>query len=125
MALYEEQKNLSLLDNFLNYITESEQQLFTMALEDFNKVNEKDLLEALDNHNCRSVVNKDTLRDILLEVAHKELIQEPKYIVNCWTNVLKDLGSNISREQLKEIYFNMEPTPRKVIKLLQFPEHMS
>jgi len=123
-AMYGKQVS-SLLDNFMKYITDVENKLFIMALQNFESVDQDDLMDALDNHKCRSYVTKDTLPKILEEIAHKELVQEPKFIVNCWADVLKDLGSVISSDRLKEMYTEMEPTPKKVLKLIKFPENMS
>ncbi|OWF54884.1 hypothetical protein KP79_PYT25358 [Mizuhopecten yessoensis] len=81
-AIYGKQVS-NLLEHFMKYITDSENKLFTMALQNFD-----------------SVLTKMTswcLRQLQLPVkCHKRYSVpdsrgEPKVIVNCWTDVLKQL----------------------------------
>lgn len=49
---------------------------------DFDKGNE-DVIEFLSSLKCFSIPSSDNIKDIINEIAQKELIQQPKYIVHC------------------------------------------
>lgn len=57
---------------------------------DFDKGNE-DVIEFLSSLKCFSIPSSDNIKDIINEIAQKELIQQPKYIVHCWAPVVSQL----------------------------------
>ena len=78
---------------------------------------DEDLMERLNRYACRKRPTKENLRDRILELAHKELIQRPQYI-DCW-HVL--LGKNCQKTdrstaaKVYEQYESLEPTTKKVL----------
>ena len=52
--------------------------------------------------------------------------QEPRFVVDCWSTVLGTcLSANIPRSKLCDIYIGMQPTARKVTKMLVYPETLT
>ncbi|XP_076095026.1 uncharacterized protein LOC143065375 [Mytilus galloprovincialis] len=123
-AMYGKFKS-DLMENFLCFITEEDKTLFSTALKDYESVENDELIEALENHSCRSAVTKESITRILLEIAHKEMVQECNFITDAWAKILSQLGQSLSYENLTEIYSKMEPSNRKVTKMLHFSDNLS
>ena len=51
-----------------------------------------------------------------------EIVQIPLFVAECWRPKLNTLG--ISQHQLRDIYANLKPDTKKVLKILEFPESM-
>ncbi|XP_077861690.1 uncharacterized protein LOC144342330 [Saccoglossus kowalevskii] len=100
-------------------------EVFLKAISDFNAVDEEDLTDALDNHQCRKLPSADNMREIILEIAHKEIIQEPMSVADCWRKILLPLSSTICSDNINKFYEDKKPNPKKVIKQLQFPDQMN
>lgn len=79
----------SLEDSFLMFLSPAERDLVKCALDRFEEVDNTDLLEFLESHHCRKLPSKDNVKSIVLELAHKELIQAPKYVIVCFAVILK------------------------------------
>ncbi|XP_048241735.1 uncharacterized protein LOC125374645 [Haliotis rufescens] len=46
----------------------------------YSYVDSEELIECLDTHECRTHVNKKNIVAVLLEIAHKELLQTPMFV---------------------------------------------
>ncbi|XP_077862693.1 uncharacterized protein LOC144344694 [Saccoglossus kowalevskii] len=114
-----------LLEAYFLFVPEGEREVFNQAISDFNAVDEEDLTDALDNHQCRKLPSADNMREIILEIAHKEIIQEPMFVADCWRKILLPLSSTICSDNINKFYEDKKPNPKKVIKLLQFPDQMN
>ncbi|KAK6196072.1 hypothetical protein SNE40_001367 [Patella caerulea] len=66
--------------------------------------------------------NKDNIRQIIGEIAHKELIQQPMYVKECWFNQLNLLGFTLGDSTIDGIYSKLRPTNKKVVNILKFPK---
>ena len=56
------------------------------------------------------------------QLAHQEIIQKPRYVLNCWSPVLKSLKvlpNFQSIEDVENMYEAKRPTTKKVVKLIQ------
>lgn len=113
----------SIIENFLKYVPESEQAVFQAWQSDFNSVDKEELIEVLDMHSCRKTPTENNAEEILQELAHKKLIQEPAYVIEQWANIFASAAIHI--EDLSSVYGNLEPTVRKVAKSLSFPDNMN
>lgn len=45
-------------------------------------------LEVMSNYDCRSSVNSENAVQVIEEIAHKELLQKPQYIADCWKDIV-------------------------------------
>lgn len=78
-----------LKEAFLQFVSHQEREILTQALQDFSSIEPDDLLEVLDSYGCRKRVSADTLQDIITEISHKELVQKPMFVVDCWKDITK------------------------------------
>jgi len=79
----------------------------------------EDLLDFLSTYKCFRLPTKDTMRTILLELAHQEIIQRPRYIANCWPTIIGTFKTNISFSSIEKLRELLNPSAKKVIKALQ------
>lgn len=112
-----------LLENFLKYIPESESLTLESCRSNFNSVDQEELLEILEVHSCRKMPTANNFEEILQELAHKRLIQEPAYVIEQWTSILTPVRKEL--EDIVIVYQNLQPTGRKIMKALAFPSTMN
>ena len=70
-----------LVDSFFKYVSEC-------CCSDFEGVDQEELLEIMDIHNCRRLPTADNIEQILRELVHQKLIQEPAFVIEQWNNTL-------------------------------------
>ena len=71
-----------MLTSFKKYVARDEEEILSEALRGASLGSNDDLLEMLDRFGCRKVPTKESMKGIILEVAHKELVQGPQYIAD-------------------------------------------
>ena len=81
-------------------------------LQNFSAVDNDDLPDALDVHDCRTRVNEENFKAVLLEIAHKELLQTPMFVCDCWKEVLEKLYT--SKDILNNMYESRLPSNKGV-----------
>lgn len=110
-----------LLTSFNSYVAADDREILDMCLSgDCNPVSE-DVLEFLSVWKCFKIPTEENLKTIMFELAHQELVQKPRYIVHCWTLILRMLQVDPffqTKEGLANLYESKRPTAKKVIKLL-------
>ena len=109
----------TLLKSFQNYIARDEDDVVAEALRGNLVVDE--LIDVLDRFGCRKVPNKENARDLILEVAHKEMVQKPQYVADAWKDTLVILKNKdmATREGLCNLYQKVKPTNRKVLSMIE------
>lgn len=108
-----------LFNSFLQYLSHSERDLVVKALkEDLKSEDQDELIDLLDSMGVCTVPNP---RAVLLQVAHKELIQKPKYALDNMLDAAREVLSQTlqRKEAIENIYAEQNPTARTVLKLLQ------
>lgn len=108
-----------LVDTFLKYVSESERLTFESCCSDFEGVDQEELLDILDVHGCRRMPTADNIKQILRELAHQKLIQEPAFVIEQWSNMLAPLRSEL--KGVAALYEGLQPTARKIIKSIVYP----
>ena len=111
-----------LLSSFSNYVTSDEREVLQKSLADNPDCQDDDLLEFLSTYKCFRLPTDETIRTIIVELAHQELIQRPRYIANCWAPVISNLKTHESFQsvtKMRELYSDMKPSAKKVIKALK------
>lgn len=110
-----------LIESFKKYVTDPERIVVEKALEggleeDDDKEEFHDLLDRMDFH-PESTAN---IKDIIMQVAHAELIQQGKYALDAIASVAKEsLVANLpTPDCLLALYKSKEPSYRKILKLL-------
>ena len=74
---------------------ESEHTVFESWRSNINRVNQEELIEILDNHSCRRITTSSTASEIIQELAHKMLVQEPAYVIEQKKNKKKENTTKI------------------------------
>lgn len=112
-----------LTEAFLQFVSCQDREILRQALQDFSSVEPDDLLDVLDNYECRRKPSADTLPQILMEISHKELVQKPMFVIDCWRDITQSQIS-LNYEKLSKMYADLKPTTKKVLRLLKFPADM-
>ena len=116
-----------LLQSFKEYLAPSEEQVVCEALItpgdkwDSDDRDDEDLLELLDRFGCRSLPTKENIKTLILEVAHKEIIQKAQYVADCWDDIFRESlakGKLSTLEGVCNVYESLEPTTRKVLGMV-------
>lgn len=103
-------------DDLLNYLCYLERQLLSTALTKWDEIDFDELCDVLGALQCKRLPNKDNISELLYDIGHKELIQKPKFIIDCWS---KHLDCQIDNASLIQIYENCKPDAKKVINMLE------
>ncbi|KAK7944967.1 hypothetical protein WMY93_000695 [Mugilogobius chulae] len=127
VALLFGEKNVSpdlLFESFLLYISKEDRDLVNKALQhNFDDLDEEkeDLIDFLDRMGVQSIQTKLKLKTTLLSVAHKMIIQQPKYALDKLSEVVgPELRKRLhSLDTIQQVYEKVKPTPKKVLKLLE------
>lgn len=117
----------SLMEAFFNYISSNEKDALTESLNDFHKADFDELLTILGSHSCTTLPTEQNLAKLLDEIAHKELVQEPAFIIKCWKPILKSITArdSLTAEVLGKILTDLKPKARYLTKCIHFPHDMS
>jgi len=111
----------TLLKSFQKYIAKDEQEIVAEALKGNLDVDE--LIEVLDRFGCRKLPTQENAKDLILEVAHKEIVQKPQYVADAWREALKMMVKSKDElatiEGLCDLYQTVAPTNRKVLSMLR------
>lgn len=111
-----------LFESLLFYISPEERDLVNKALlEDLLGEEQEELLDLLDRMGAKSIPTRENLKAILLNLGHKLIIQQPKYALDKMSEVARTTFAHAfkSQQNIQELYENMKPTARKVLKLLE------
>ena len=71
------------IDGFKQYVSAEEGDLVNLIFDSFDEQNEE-LMDLLSSYNCFRVPKENDFKNIIVELAHEELIQKPKNIINCF-----------------------------------------
>lgn len=93
-------------------------------MSDFSTFDRDDLVEILDNYGCRRRITAKTLPAILDEIAHKELVQKPMFVIDCWREITHH-HLFLRPEALNELLTDLQLTSKKVCQLLKFANDLT
>ena len=110
-----------LFESLLFLLNQSDGNLITRALkEDLSDEDRDELLELMDCLEVQTLPSQENLKGLLLNVAHKQLIQKPTYAAEEMSLVASKFLKEAfqSPQDVLQIYENKKPTTRKLLKLL-------
>ncbi|XP_046568862.1 uncharacterized protein LOC124277256 [Haliotis rubra] len=113
----------SLIPEYLSFLPCSEAGILKASLE--GHFEEEDVIDVLIVHECRVLPTKETLKRLIGEIAHKEMVQQPMYVKGAWFDKMTLLGFSLGETSLDSLYDSLRPNNRKVMKMLSFPDDMS
>ena len=117
-----------LIQSFMQYISADERRIIDKCLSgdlDFENEDEfKELLDVLKMYDCRSRVTQENIKKVIQEIAHKEIIQKPQYVTDCWKDIVQTLAETFpTPNSLTDMYERVKPSVSKIIKCIQsFPQ---
>ena len=112
----------NILDAFFEVIPKDEAITLKNALSDWKLVDQDDLLDILELHECKTLPTSHNITRLLNEIAHKEIIQTSMFIVDCFQPILKQ--ADIAEDRLIQLYSDLIPTPKVVNRMFKFPDPM-
>lgn len=108
------------LESFLKYVSNSEADVIQKVFSKSIGIDDDDLLDFLSAFDCKRQVTEENIKEIVVEIAHKELIQKPKYVSDCWVEILSPIKYFIpSNDALCQIYKSLYPTSSKICRLIR------
>ena len=106
------------LDSFKRYVSRAEADIIDKVISGKVSLEDDDFLDFLSAFDCKKAVNQGNMCDVLVELAHKELVQKPKYVADCWEAILNSLKVFFPTvEALQEQFSSLQPTPAKVCRM--------
>lgn len=114
-----------LLESLKGYVAEDEKQLIQAAINcELTEEQQDEWIDLLDRFSVRRIPpnNKDDIQAVLVEVAHKELVQATKYISDSWKKPLeqlRNLKEFKSIDAIHQLYDKVRPTNKKVLELIK------
>ena len=108
-----------LLQSLKKYLSPMEEELIDKVLKsDSIAENQEELDEFLVRFNVYTMVTKDNVKKVILEIAKQELISKPHLMIGAWQEIVQELKSSAefsSIEALQSFYEKLKPTVKKVL----------
>ncbi|XP_028413816.1 uncharacterized protein LOC114536664 [Dendronephthya gigantea] len=113
-----------LIQSFMQYISADERRVIEKSLTgdiDFENTDQlNELLDVLKIYDCRSRVTPENIAKIIQEIAHKEIIQKPQYVTDCWKSIIHPLAESFPNPKaLMDVYEQIKPSVSKITKCIQ------
>ncbi|XP_031356742.1 uncharacterized protein LOC116180756 isoform X1 [Photinus pyralis] len=103
-----------LIQNFLHFVCESEREILRQALLDFDNVDSDELLDIFSNYDAKWIPTKTNINLFLRDIAHKELIQKPAFVIKCFGQVFQT-HSRISTSEIMALFNNIKPSSKNCL----------
>ncbi|ELU06789.1 hypothetical protein CAPTEDRAFT_205215 [Capitella teleta] len=107
-------KNIT--EAFLKMIPQDERNVLNRG--DFE---DEDFIDFLATHDVRKTVNEGNWCEVLHEIAHKVVIQQPAYVADVWGPILRQ-HLDIHPDSLQDLMNSLQPTPKNILKILVFKD---
>ena len=116
-----------MITSFLNYLPSVERSAVERALKgSIDEDNEEDLLDLFTRMGSHSLPSKDAFKEAIETMAHKAILQEPKFVIDSFTIPMADLKPNLlDKSSVLALYESKNPTGKRVAQLLEAPQEMS
>ncbi|KAK1878979.1 LPS-assembly lipoprotein LptE [Dissostichus eleginoides] len=110
-----------LMMSFLRYLSVTERESVEKVLEgNLEEIDEEDLLDLFSRMGSHCLPSKDKIRAAIVVMAHKALLQEPKFIIDCFhSSIHNAVPRLLTKESIMELYENKRPTNRKVAQMIK------
>ena len=109
-----------LLDSVRFYLSSEERATLDECLAVRLSPNDGEILDLPSSFKCYRNPTEENLKEILLELAHQENVQKPRYVTNCWSPIFTILKKLIKTpDDLSKLYLERKLTPKKAVQLLE------
>lgn len=105
----------TLKHDFINQISGDDADVLNKCLAIFPQDEDEfdELLGILDSFGCKIQPSVDTIENLIEELAHKEIIQKPQFIIGCWRPVVQGLFDEGTYRKFME---DARPTAKNILK---------
>ena len=109
-----------LKNSFMFYLSVTDREIIESSLHRESEDND-DLLEFLDRFECHSIPTQENFIVLILQIAHRVIIQEPKYVLDSLQRVGRHFWSKEfpTVDSILVMYEKLEPTIQKVLALFK------
>ncbi|XP_051560585.1 uncharacterized protein LOC127444946 [Myxocyprinus asiaticus] len=110
-----------LMSSFQNYLSSTERSAVAKALQGtLEECDEEDLLDLFTRMGSHCIPPKNTIEAAIQTMSHKAILQEPRYIIDCFSNTMQFALMKIpDKENLVSLYDTKKANGKKVAQLLQ------
>ena len=109
-----------LLDSFRFYVSSEERGILDNVIDGKLSPNDGEFLDLLSSFKCYRNPTEQNVKEIILELAHQEIVQKPRYVANCWSPIFTILKKSIKTPgDLGMLNQERKPTPKRVVQLLE------
>ncbi|XP_051929411.1 uncharacterized protein LOC127605682 isoform X1 [Hippocampus zosterae] len=110
-----------LISSFLNYLPPIERSAVEKGLQGtMEESDEEDLLDIFTRMGSHCLPPKNILQPSIETMAHKALLQEPKYILDCFATILHLVHYKLpDKESVLSLYDSKKATGKRVLQLLE------
>nr|XP_055076025.1 uncharacterized protein LOC129455338 isoform X2 [Misgurnus anguillicaudatus] len=110
-----------LMTSFARFLSVTERLSIEKALQgSMDESDEEELLDLFSRMGAHCLPSKENLRATIVTMAHKALLQEPKFIIDCFhSSIHTALPTPITKSRLMELYESKKPTNRKVAQMIK------
>ena len=106
----------------LKTVSYNERETLKCMLKDFDVQMIEELLDVISEYKCFSNPTAQNLKTLLVEFAHVQLIQNPKYISACFGEIFSKHSIFSNVEEIMLTYEEKVPTVKRVLKCLNLRE---
>lgn len=110
-----------LMSSFLNYLAPVEKAVVERAIEGaMQEGDEEDLLDLFSQMGSHYYPPKGNLRPALETMAHKAILQQPKFVLDSFTSVTALVRANLpEKDSVVRLYDSKKATGKRVAQLLE------
>ncbi|XP_051787522.1 uncharacterized protein LOC127529083 [Erpetoichthys calabaricus] len=110
-----------LMSSFLKYLSSAEQECVEKALQgNMDEINKEDLIDLFTRMGSHILPPQDNMQSAILTMVHNVLLQEPKFIIDCFISVRAVMHCNlINKVSTLKLYESKKATIRKVAQILK------
>lgn len=110
-----------LIDNFKNFVSESDSQAIDAALNNFCDKNE-DILDFFTMYESKWIPKADNVFKLIRDIAHKEMIQKPAFVGKCFMEEFKKQESFLDISKVRVLYEKLKPTGKNCLAQLKIED---
>ena len=111
-----------LLCCFRQHLSDDERDTLDKCFSDNFDPEEEDVIDFLSYYKCFRRHSKNNIGQIVFKLAYQEIVQKPRYVINCWSPILRSLKVLQDFQCIKDVermYDAKRPTTKKVLKLIK------
>ena len=108
------------LGSFMKCFSTTESSVVEHVLSRYLAVDDEDVQDFLTALVSKKIATNESFKESVVEIAHKELVQKPRYVAYCRLDVLHLLKPLImSTDGLFHMYESLHPSTHKVCKIVK------